>query len=385
MNTMMPVLTPVDAAFPGGHPVTVEVACRVGGGRAKRHPITIGTDWSVETPHDLELERIAKALGGVSTCVDLVDHAVPALRDAWQHAHRLVPSRLHQRVDNDKWTPAQHVAGCSCSTGWPHPQGAAAHLRGVTHWVRHHGASLAAVKRLVVAIEDAPGVRFDPGAQAPYEWRTSPVVGDPDTGQWLWEVGISPALVALVGVRLGLTEPLRRAAYLRIVADDIDLDWLVPFARDGATAASWAARVYNDHDRSYPTERFDWYRTGLSWPLIDSLLPSRYSLYEITSLAQSAGVTLNTAARTLALWRAADCEPTIEQLAYLRLLAPGRQEPGRAAVDSVCANVGVAAGMSRTQVALVLVAAGTPTTAAGLIRQGVRTLADVETVMAHSP
>ncbi|HNP58614.1 MAG TPA: hypothetical protein PK331_02335 [Gordonia sp. (in: high G+C Gram-positive bacteria)] len=42
-------------------PLTVEIACSAGS-----HPVTIETDWSVTLPFDLESERIASALAGVS-------------------------------------------------------------------------------------------------------------------------------------------------------------------------------------------------------------------------------------------------------------------------------------------------------------------------------
>lgn len=48
--------------------------------RPRTHPIVLHPDWSVDTGHDLESERIAVAFGGYLSCLDLVDKVVPAAR-----------------------------------------------------------------------------------------------------------------------------------------------------------------------------------------------------------------------------------------------------------------------------------------------------------------
>ena len=63
------------------YPLVIKVPCRTSaepGARAKVHAITLEADGSVTTPHDLDNERIAAALGGYLSCLDLVDKAVPA-------------------------------------------------------------------------------------------------------------------------------------------------------------------------------------------------------------------------------------------------------------------------------------------------------------------
>ncbi len=64
------------------YPVALSVPCRTTReptASVVRHRVTIEPDGSVITPHDLDAERIAVALGGYLTCVDLVDRGVPAL------------------------------------------------------------------------------------------------------------------------------------------------------------------------------------------------------------------------------------------------------------------------------------------------------------------
>ena len=47
-----------------------------------QHRVIIHPDWTVETPHDLEAERIARSFGGWSTCLAFVERVVPAYRGA---------------------------------------------------------------------------------------------------------------------------------------------------------------------------------------------------------------------------------------------------------------------------------------------------------------
>lgn len=62
------------------------------------HPMTVRADWSLDMPHDLEAERVAVALGGVSTCLDLAAGLVPALR------HLLaVMTRASDRLVETRW------------------------------------------------------------------------------------------------------------------------------------------------------------------------------------------------------------------------------------------------------------------------------------------
>lgn len=67
---------------PGGGPLTLMLECRLSptAVTGERHPVTIHADWRVETPHDLEAERVAAAFGGYTSCLELVDRTLPAFR-----------------------------------------------------------------------------------------------------------------------------------------------------------------------------------------------------------------------------------------------------------------------------------------------------------------
>lgn len=86
---------------PGGGGLTVAVECgaRPPGGSADTHLATVHPDWTVTTPHDLEAERIAQALGGWSGCLHFVDAIVPALRHALTLMHD--PALLDRDADGN--------------------------------------------------------------------------------------------------------------------------------------------------------------------------------------------------------------------------------------------------------------------------------------------
>ncbi|WP_299487708.1 hypothetical protein [uncultured Gordonia sp.] len=62
-------------------PITFEIDCHVGDDRENvtRHPITVNPDWSVVTPHDMEVERIAAAFGSRMSCLEL-DKSIKAVQ-----------------------------------------------------------------------------------------------------------------------------------------------------------------------------------------------------------------------------------------------------------------------------------------------------------------
>lgn len=72
------------APAPGGGAITVEVVCGAlpSDDSTETHPVTIHADWSSTTVHDLEAERVVRALGGWCSCLHFVESIVPAFRHA---------------------------------------------------------------------------------------------------------------------------------------------------------------------------------------------------------------------------------------------------------------------------------------------------------------
>lgn len=377
-------------SFPGDRPVTVSVCCGVSENRQSEHAVTISpaivpeAAWLVDTGHDLEAERVAVALGGGRlTCLDLTDREVPAIEAYWRSLRRDVlvgiqPERA-RRGKTVAWLVTAQVKGCACeSKRWARPEEAAGHLRDLGHWCRKHGAQYRSTRSLLRLLQKATG----PAAWSDH-WplsRSSRCVEHADDLFRLWESGIHPNDVEEVHTGLGISDPLNAQAYLRILTERIDLGWLRQFTSGGPQALTWAATTWTTWDASHPGERAEWFEAGLHYKVITTLLGSPYSLDDVRALASATGLSLNAAGHVIADWRAAGCRPSLEQLIQVcRLVPGGQQAPTAPALKVVMERTEHHRdGMTATEVGLVLVAVGTPTSAAALIRRGIRSLDDVE-------
>lgn len=112
-------------------PITVTVSCRTSRNSAKgskRHPVTLHPDGTIETPHDLEQERILAALGGYLSCLELVDVATPVFLEWYALEQRLAPRPIRATRSAGPWRTAR-TAQCCPRRGFSTPQEAAAHAR----------------------------------------------------------------------------------------------------------------------------------------------------------------------------------------------------------------------------------------------------------------
>ena len=111
------------------------------------HPVTVRADWSLVMPHDLEAERVAVALGGVATCLDLAANLVPALR------HLLaVMTRASDRLVETRW-----CALGRCQGTYHHASDEAAYRHEITpaHLAALFGLRVWQVERILPALESA--------------------------------------------------------------------------------------------------------------------------------------------------------------------------------------------------------------------------------------
>lgn len=376
--------------FPGDHPVTVSVCCGVDQSCLAEHAVTIGpamgpdAAWSVDTGHDLEAERVAAALGGGRiTCLDIAEFEVPAIEGYWRSLRRDVLVGIEpDRARHGKtaaWVVATPVKGCACESGrWDRPEEAAAHVRDLGHWCRRHGAQYRSTQRLLRLLQQAtgPAVWSD---RWPLSSSSRCVEHDDDLFR-LWESGIHPSVVNELHSGLELADPLNARAYLHIVTKQIDLGWLRRFASGGPQAVVWAATTWTMQDAAHPDARVEWFEAGLHYKVITALLGSPYSLGDVRTLASATGLSMNAAGHVITDWLATGCRPSLEQLIRVcRLVPGGRQAPTAPAIKVVMERTEHHRdGMTATDVGLVLVAVGTPTGAAALIRRGIRSLDDVE-------
>ncbi|WP_146843596.1 hypothetical protein, partial [Cellulomonas composti] len=228
----------LDDAFPGGSPVTFEVACRTSrrGRSTRRHPVTIAPDWSVTTPHDLELERVAAALGGYLFCLELVDRYVPALRELWLRRRRVVAPEV-RRAGPAAWVVTAPVTGCSCGARtFRTPALAAEHVRGAPHWALTQDVHAATLQTVAEAFAAAAG----PVRRAAEAARAA---GRQEL-EWLWDAGVHPARVAEIHAGLGASGRLPVQVVHAVATGEVELGWLRQFVGFGPGVMSWAATTF---------------------------------------------------------------------------------------------------------------------------------------------
>ncbi|MCL2316471.1 MAG: hypothetical protein FWC46_05225 [Actinomycetia bacterium] len=375
--------------FPTDEPVTFEVTCRTGPqGPKTHHPVTLNPDWSIDTGHDLGLERIAGALSGATTsCVTLADKTVPALRDTWAQAARLAPVAITPLDRGKAWAVTEPVPGCPCEKRrpWELPV-AGAHIRDVTHWARRHGAPPNDARRLWAILTNPPDPTaptyhdvFGPGLQESPPLMDHVTV-NPREADALWTMGINPAWALMVQDAVGCPEPLHIAAYYYVSARQIDLDWLAAFAPYGAEMVDWAARAYSPLDAERPGARLAWLKAGFGQWVIEPLLRGPYQPDDALRLARRQETTPNLVAGYLARWLEIKAAPPIRDLCAVWSLPCALRTPPTATMLAAARRRLGPDGdrLDTTQLALIVVACGSVTAGvARLRRDGVDTPASV--------
>lgn len=366
-------------AAPEGASLTLPVTCRTRRGAGGRtHEVTLEPDWSVRTPHDLESERVGAALGGYLSCLDLVDHAVPALRDLLQLVGRRVLPPL-SRNHVGRWIVDQPTQGCSCqSQSFTTPYEAAEHVRTAVHLARRYAADTRQVQRLLDAVTEAHG-----GFQMcpPPGWPALGSIREPRGIDVLWGAGVPPELVLEVQERvLPRGGPLPTAAYLGAAFRCDDLDWLASTVRHCAAdpdAVTWAAWAYGTGDRTHPHARGEWLALGVPRPTVDVLVEGGIGVRTAEELAEITGRSVRRAAQVLAAWERVGCRPGPGDIAALDVLGVGDSyEPTSGAVESLHqATRRLPVPPTRTQAAVLLGLAGNRPDALALAEQGMVTTA----------
>jgi hypothetical protein len=332
------------------YPLVIKVPCRTSaepGALATSHLITLEADGVVTTPHGLDTERIAAALGGYLSCLDLVDKAVPAFHD-WVARHL----RHHPRpiVTNDHgvtWSPEVSRPCCRWN-GYVKPVDAARHARESVHVAALHDADQHQLRALIkgASIPDLP----EPHGQI--EAR-------------LWDCGIDPARAAAMREQLpdGFRPPME--FYLAAIATDVDLEWVgrtLAQTHPEPQLATWLAWTYADDDRRDPALRARWLQLGATPWAILALTRGGYRTHDITRLAESWRLSTTAIAQFLADWIEHGYNP--DPAALLRDRFPDLPIPPRApAANSITRLRSALGACSRrstdTELALHLVTHGT--------------------------
>jgi len=368
-------LPPLEPSPDGALQATVQCRTTRTGGSRLHHRITIETDWSVRTPHDIALERIATAMGGYLSCVDLVDREVPALRELVQLRARRVLPRITRNTDG-RWTLRAVTPQCRCTHGEFHIAAEAAeHARDPHHVARRHGVMPRRLAHLHTAISRAHGTAF---YLPPYDdCGAGRTVRERDGVAQLWEAGVHPLVVARLHEALWPGgPPMPVWFYLGAVSRRPDLAWVADTlaAVPDEDVAVWLCWTDTELDCTHPEARTAWLRAGVPRRAIVALADGAYTPVDVAQLAAWTRRSIPGAAVTLAAWHRAGCHPTPADLALLD--GPDVDpwyKPSVGAVDWLWDRVGNArTGPTRTQIGLILAVCGTRTTALTLLAKGVR-------------
>ena len=355
-----------------GRALVLDVECRTSTGqRGPLHPVTITPHWQLETPHDLAAERVAMAFGGYCSCVLIADQVVPALRIAVQLLARQEPAPIAPAPDRG-WVVGHAPAGCHCRASfYPTAQTAAEHARSAQH-LAHRAAT---TERRFGAFLDRVCRAHDHFPLPAHEPALGRRIRDPG-GLWaLWRAGLTPSQVADIAALVPGDELLPVEFFLGVAYRPVDRAWLrATIARrpdpDAATFLAWSGEVLHPE----PDGRCgEWLEIGVPTRAIEGLLRAGTSPSAAYELAREPGWSRRVAGCYLALWARAGCEPTAAHVRLLTGLGIDRSYvPSPAAINLLELTArGLPRPPSRTDLAVLLAAAGTRAVAIGLLERGV--------------
>lgn len=358
-----------------------------------RHRARVGPDWTLEVPHDLAAERLASALGGWLSCLELEDRVIPAAKRWLELAMRAVPPPI-MPLGQIGWTSASTL-GCCPARGFESAEGAFEHVRDVPHLSEQFHADRKQVGDLVRPIRAAwQEVQAFTLPAEPAE-RAADLLGRGARDVTaLWYAGVHPDRIVAVHTSLGVRGRLPARLFLGMVLRNADPSWVGSTMRavgiegdaevvaevsgvpvDGPaeeSVAEWLAWTESDWDVADRTARGRWLALGVSRVTLMQLAEAGYDPDDVARLAAGTGRAADGAARHLAAWLAAGVTPQVDHLLALHLT--GRVStwsvPSRAAVDRVKAEAGSRGRHERLELAYLLALRGTVPDAVAAHRVG---------------
>jgi len=354
---------------PEGESLVVSVPCSSALGLSepqRHHEVVIHPDWSVATPHDLAAERIAVALGGHLSCLDLVDRALPAAR-SWVglSARREVPAA---KLDGRRriWRPRWRAVGCCEPKGYRDIGGLGEHLRGMSHLAARFDADLGQVALLVGACRAAHmrGSELVLPREAAAEAARCCTRFTADVSE-LWRGGVHPDLVVAAHRSLGECGPQPMNYYLSVATRQPDIDWL---AR--AVSSSADAGTCSDPSGALPAALAGWSVTRLPQWMVVELREAGYTAQDIQRMAGQLRRSTDGVGRTLLAWVHAGCRPSVDDLLVLEERGvPSVRTVSGPALRRLRDQAGTAADApDDTELGLLLASAGTVPDAVAALR-----------------
>ena len=360
-------------------PLTVHVDCATGSRTTGRHEVTLGTDWTLSTPHDLEAERILAALGGSMSCLQLHDVVVPTLRSLVQLSGRRRLAGV-TRTGTKRWR--WRITSGSCrrcdARSFPALSDAVRHERTLEHWAESPAMTQAGPRARA-----ALGELYDAAGRARLTATTyaaapgHPRVIESGGMSELRGVGIPEEFVDHVhDVVWPDGPPLPARLYVAAAYLLPELDWLAAVARErpDVDVVTWAAWSETPLDRNRPQARLQWLSLGVGTRDTALLMNAGYTPDEVAAYATVSGLSAARAASVVAAWDAVGCKPGPSDLIALdRTVGAPWQPPSGGAIDLLVeSSKDLHPAPTRTQAALVLAAVGTRPLALAVLTAGVR-------------
>lgn len=315
-----PTLVDDLAPTPDGGALVLEVECRtsVQARRGRRHKVTIGPDWSVTTPHDIEAERVAVAFGAYTSCLALLDATVPAFRDSLALlTRRARPSLLRGRGGRWRLPENLEVARCCSGTTFATPAKALRHLRSVDHLLGAHDVPAWQLRQVFVAAEQAWGSWEGRPSAGPEVTRLVREVGGVTD---LWHSGVRPDdIVEMAAVVDMVDEALPVAYYLAMAYGEADKEWIRAALRHrpDPDVAAWLAGLDRRDQVADGDTWGRWLGHGLPRTDVLTLVRAGTDPGLAEGAARVTGWPTPRVARSLAAWGRAGCRPGVDELAAL--------------------------------------------------------------------
>jgi hypothetical protein len=348
-----------------------------------KHMVTIGPDWTVETPHDLAAEQVAVSLGGYVSCLELQSRSIPAVQQWLALERRAAPPPL-QLGSGARWH-AKLRATCCPKTGFDSAGHAADHARSTRHLAVQFSAPKRHLDDLTKAIREAYATSSELTINEGLAEDAAHALtrGRRDVTN-LWYAGVHPRTVTDIRDQLGVTGRLPARFYLGVLARGTDLRWMADTLGSAGMRAghvevvteaagvpldgpanepvvSWLAWTQAGWDKRDPTARGRWLVAGVSRSMILCLGDAGYDPDDVVALARGLGREPDGAARHLERWLAAGLHPDVADL--IRLHESGRAPhwyvPSGAAVARLRRELGSKVTATDMELALTLAVAGT--------------------------
>lgn len=330
---------PVTPITPDGRNLDVTVRChtRRDSTEHSTHAMTIHTDGTVEVPHDIEVERIATALGSYSSCLELVDFGIPALRAALPLIARRARVAL-RRDARGRWRiPRDRAHRCCSTVAFPDPSLALEHLRSPVHAADFRARDIGPLARPIFDAAEAAWTAARPSGADPDR-----LVLDANGMDELWRAGIHPDdIPALAAPAAPVGGALPAVYFVRMRYGTVDPGWLttVVAARPDAEFAAWLSA--RDDAAADAESWAAWLRHGVSPRDAEFAADRNLSPHAVTATAAATGWQPWLAARNVIAWAAAGCEPSPAHFAALARHGLEHHQPSAAAIDALVADLGV--------------------------------------------